>query len=200
MDRKEEIIYATLELASEYGLRAVSMQQIADKVGIRKASVYNHFKSREEIVEAMYQFLRQKSSEANGVQDFDMEDLLNSYSLKQILMMVVGNYQKMSTAPEMYMFYKITMSERSLDKSAAEIMVTETKKMIQATTVLFYALQAKKLVNIQNIESAAMAFAMGIHSIIDYECDIKQIGQTDDKNLLEKYIDEFCYMYGSKEE
>ena len=39
MDRKKEIIYATLELASEIGLRAVSMQMIADRIGIKKASV-----------------------------------------------------------------------------------------------------------------------------------------------------------------
>ena len=36
MNRKEEIIYATLELASEYGLKSVSLSQIADKIGIRK--------------------------------------------------------------------------------------------------------------------------------------------------------------------
>ncbi len=35
--RREEIVLATLELASENGLRSVSMQQIADRVGITKA-------------------------------------------------------------------------------------------------------------------------------------------------------------------
>ena len=58
MTRKEEIIYAKLELASEYGLKAVSLGQIAAKIGIKKPSLYNHFKSKEEIVSAMYAFLR----------------------------------------------------------------------------------------------------------------------------------------------
>ena len=49
-DRKNEIIKATLELAAESGLGTVSMQQIASKVGITKASLYNHFSSRDEIV------------------------------------------------------------------------------------------------------------------------------------------------------
>ena len=52
-DRKNEIIKATLELAAENGLGTVSMQQIANKVGITKASLYNHFSSRDEIVEEM---------------------------------------------------------------------------------------------------------------------------------------------------
>lgn len=36
MNRKEEIIMATLELAAEKGLGSVSMNMIADKVGIKK--------------------------------------------------------------------------------------------------------------------------------------------------------------------
>ena len=52
-NRKEEFVYATLDLAAENGLGTVSMQQIAPKVGITKASLYNQFSSKEEIVSAM---------------------------------------------------------------------------------------------------------------------------------------------------
>ena len=45
MNRKEEIILAALELASVNGLKSVSMSQIADRVGIKAPSLYNHFKS-----------------------------------------------------------------------------------------------------------------------------------------------------------
>lgn len=197
MDRKTEIILATLELAAENGLRTVSMQQIADKVGIKKASVYNHFESREEIIEAMYEFLREQSKNANSV-NMDMEELFNNKSLKEILMLVVSSYQKMSTAPQMYMFYKIIMSERSMDRAAAEIMASETKKMIQATTMLFYGLAAKGFVEIKNIERAAFTFAMGVNSIINYECDLAQTGSEDTKNTMETYIDEFVSVYGKE--
>ena len=83
-DRKEEIINATLELAAENGLGTVSMQQIADRVGITKASLYNHFSSRDEIVDAMYERLREASrmkAEA-GRTDYDRltEDLCELFS------------------------------------------------------------------------------------------------------------------------
>jgi len=194
MDRKTEIIYATLDLASEHGLRAVSMQMIADKVGIKKASVYNHFESREAIVEAMYEFLREQSKASNSA-PINLEALMSDKSLKEILMTVVGSYKNMSTSSEMYAFYKIIMSERSLDKTAAEIMVMETEKMINATTMLFYALQAKGFVDIKNIETVAYSFAMGVYSIIDYECDLAQIGKSS-TGTLENYVDEFCRVYG----
>lgn len=32
------------------------MSMIADKIGIKKPSLYKHFSSKDEIVEAMYQF------------------------------------------------------------------------------------------------------------------------------------------------
>lgn len=54
MNRKEEIVLITLELAAEKGLANVSMSMIADKIGIKKPSLYKHFASKEEIVEAMY--------------------------------------------------------------------------------------------------------------------------------------------------
>ena len=56
MNRKEEIIYATLELAAAYGMKAVSMAQIADRVGIKAPSLYNHFASKEELIREMYGF------------------------------------------------------------------------------------------------------------------------------------------------
>ena len=200
MDRKAEIIYAALELAAENGVRAVSMQQIADKVGIKKASVYNHFASKEELIGAMYSFLREKSkTEQSGV-PMNFEELFKGRSLKEILMLTVGSYKQMSTGPGMYTFYQIIMSERTLDKAAAEIMVAETERMIGATTMLFYALQAKGFVDIRNIERAAYAFAMGVHSIIDYECDLAHTGRENTRFTLEGYIDEFCSVYGKEKE
>ena len=46
-DRKKEIIMATLRLAVQKGLSGVSMSMIADEVGIRKPSLYNHFSSKD---------------------------------------------------------------------------------------------------------------------------------------------------------
>ena len=49
--RKEEIVLVTLELAADKGLANVSMSMIADKIGIKKPSLYKHFASMDEIVE-----------------------------------------------------------------------------------------------------------------------------------------------------
>ena len=48
MNTKEKIILSTLDLASKYGLKSLSMSQIAESVGIKKPSLYNHFNSKQE--------------------------------------------------------------------------------------------------------------------------------------------------------
>ena len=63
MERKEEIIQATFMLASKNRIDNVSMSQIATQLGIKKPSLYNHFRSKDEIVKAMYDYLRTQAKE-----------------------------------------------------------------------------------------------------------------------------------------
>ncbi|MDD6203453.1 MAG: TetR/AcrR family transcriptional regulator [Firmicutes bacterium] len=56
MDRgntKQEILEAALELFSVQGFEATSVSQIADAVGIRKASLYSHFQNKQAILDAI---------------------------------------------------------------------------------------------------------------------------------------------------
>ena len=56
MDRgntKQEILEVSLELFSVQGFEATSISQIAGAVGIRKASLYSHFESKQAILDAI---------------------------------------------------------------------------------------------------------------------------------------------------
>lgn len=46
---KDNILYQALTLFSDRGYEGVSMRDIASKVGIKAASLYNHYKSKEDI-------------------------------------------------------------------------------------------------------------------------------------------------------
>ena len=50
---KQEILEASLELFSVQGFEATSISQIASAVGIRKASLYSHFESKQAILDAL---------------------------------------------------------------------------------------------------------------------------------------------------
>ena len=199
MNKKEEIIYATLELAAEYGLKSLSMSQIAEKVGIKKPSLYNHFESKEILIKEMYQFIREKSKEGIPLENIDYSTYLEKYNAKEILTQSVLSYKKMVTDEKMYNFYKVIYSERTINSDAAEILVEETKKMITATKNLFYVLQKNNKINIDNIDVAAMSFAMTIHSLIDYELDCKKTNEKFDEKMIQNYIEWFCSQYSEEE-
>ena len=50
---KEKILEAALDLFSVKGFEATSISQLADTVGIRKASLYSHFSSKQEILDTL---------------------------------------------------------------------------------------------------------------------------------------------------
>ena len=178
MERREEIILAALELASENGLQSVSMSRIAEKVRIKAPSLYNHFKSKDEIVKAMYTFLREKAQQNRSTGFTDPEDYRQK-SLEQILTESLNAYLGMITDPNMMLFFRVLYSERSINPLAAEIVLEETEHMIRSTRNLFYALAVHGKMKSEGIDTAAMTFALTVHSLIDYRMDRITAGVTD---------------------
>ena len=193
--RKKEIIMATLELAANKGLGNVSMNMIADKVGIKKPSLYNHFASKEELVEAMYQFLREEAKKNANVGAIDYTVIFAGKSALEILRMMVGGYFHMNQQEHMLNFYKVIYSERNIQPMAAKILAEETEKMIIATKQLFYAMEVHKLLHFQNADMSAVSFAMTVHGVMDYELDLRSGGcktENQERNDLDEYLQWFC--------
>ena len=61
-DTKSRIFDMALRLFSTSGVENVSMRDIAQAVGIKAASIYNHYVNKEQIVEACYDFFIQYHS------------------------------------------------------------------------------------------------------------------------------------------
>lgn len=196
MNRKEEILLVTLELAAENGLSNVSMAQIAEKIGIRKPSLYNHFKSKEEIIEAMYQYFRDKSKEALSLTDIDYGKFVKDKSIEEALQQSVSNYVDMNSGGKMFLFYKVIYSERAINPNAAKIMAEETRRMIIATKNLFYALQAHGKISIDGVDMAATSFAMTIHAMMDYQFDCSCSGEPVSQSMIQEFIKWFCNQHG----
>lgn len=198
MDRKEEIILAALELAAEKGLGGITMSRIADKLGIKKPSLYNHFGSKDDIVGTMYEYLREKSKEKLAFPDMDHGEFVRGKSAKEALITAVSNYMKMCSDEKMLMFYRVIYSERAVNPAAAAIMTGETNRMIKATKNLFYALQVHKKINSDNIDAAAVSFAMTIHAMTEHRFDCLCAGEPDPQDMITDYITWFCKELGGE--
>ncbi len=70
VNNKQRIFDVSVDLFSEYGYDGVSIRQIASEVGIKESSIYNHYKSKEAILDAIMNFYIEKMLS----QDIPLED------------------------------------------------------------------------------------------------------------------------------
>lgn len=170
-NRKEQIILATLELAAQHGLSGVSMSMIADKTGIKKPSLYNHFASKDELVEETYRFLRERAKAAAHIQPVAYEKMFDGKTASEVLTEATFGYISVVDNEQINKFYKVVYSERCFSRIAAKILIEETEKMIFATKQLFYAMQGRGLLKFADVEASAVTFAMCVHAAMDFRAD-----------------------------
>lgn len=60
MSTKDAILYKSLIMFSEKGFAGVSMRDIASEVGIKAASIYNHFKSKDDIFNSIIKMMDER--------------------------------------------------------------------------------------------------------------------------------------------
>ena len=185
MTRKEEIIYAALELASEQGLGSVTLSQIADRVGIRKPSLYNHFASKDELVKAMYTCIREAARARNSAPSDDPAALFRGRSLEEILLFTLSRYMSFIGSKDMLRFFRVLYSERSTSPAAAQIMLEETERMLSAVKALFYALVVHGKMKNRSVDAAALSYAMTVHSLVDRQMDMMTAGRTDESKATD---------------
>lgn len=72
---KQEILDAALELFSVQGYEATSISQLAEAVGIRKASLYSHFENKQAILDALMQATLEQYEQHSIFAKADWDDL-----------------------------------------------------------------------------------------------------------------------------
>lgn len=57
---RQRILDAALELLAEYGVEGTSLQQVADRVGLHKSTLFHHFKSKDELASEVFRGLGER--------------------------------------------------------------------------------------------------------------------------------------------
>ena len=87
MSTKERITEEALTLFAEKGYKGTSVKNIADAVGIKDASLYNHFKSKQEIFDSIVTLISKhisSLSEQLGLPQYDKEKEETSELFKKL--------------------------------------------------------------------------------------------------------------------
>ena len=193
--KDQDILIKTLELASSRGLRSLSLSDIAKECGISKSTLYSHFESKEDLIERLYLFLREKAKERNNIPPVDYNALFKDRTLKEILRTVTSSYSSMVQDKDLNAFYRVVLSEKSFSPIAAAIYTEETNTMLLATRNLFYALSSKGLAHFTDIDNEAMVFAFTFHSILVLEEDDRTAGTAVSEGLMDSFLEYFSSIH-----
>ena len=106
MDKKEIIILKTLELGFSKGLSNVSLMDIATEVGIKKASLYSHYDSKNSLVNAVIGYCKEKLAENNFAVNFKAKDA------QELLFSLVDNFMETFSKEPLSQYYAIIQQQK----------------------------------------------------------------------------------------
>lgn len=206
---KDDIIRALLDTAFFHSTGATSLKDIAEKIGIKKASLYNHFESRDDIIKQTMDSCKEYV-EAIMFTPKDIESVTKKYPPDIVFKGIVNRYFKMHEKTPLFQIYTFLESQKYFVKEASDIIKEENKKVIRQTVQVLKALRANGKISIeeQKIENVAVWFCSGMKELLNlYLLDKKIVvvnnpdsgeGQLfslpADESALEKidsYIDSF---------
>lgn len=116
---KRLIFEKAVELFAERTFELVTIKDIAHKVGIRQSAMYNHFKSKQEILETIYEYFTFYYT-ANRPTIEDLEPVLREGSLFDIINAVEYEFEE-KHCENMLRISRIVFQRRAIDEGAREI-------------------------------------------------------------------------------
>jgi len=116
---KKEIFDRAIELFELKGFDNVSVQDIATAVGIRLSAVYNHFKSKQEILDTIYDFYNHYYLVSRPSLE-DLEPILQNGSFFEIISSLHYAFNK-DIVDKMFAITKIVYHRKYIDEHAREL-------------------------------------------------------------------------------
>lgn len=200
MTTKEKIVFESLKLFSCKGYDGVSMREIATAVGIKGASLYNHFKGKEDIFNAIFSEMRKQYDTAAIMMDIPTEQnnqTIHTFHVAdeaQLLHMAEGLFAFFTQNEFVVMFRKLLISEQHKSPLAAKYFkeyYLEAPVLFQSQ--IFSGLQQRG--DFQDYDANTMA--LHFYSPVYYILSKFDLGYPYEECLeqLVKHVHSFCEVY-----
>ena len=128
---RDKILQAFLTCAFEKSAGAVSLADIASLLGVNKASLYNHFSSRDAICEAAIDFCADYMSGVRFIPE--TADSLAPLSFSDALAKIVKQYFRSYEIEPLFQMYAFIHSSKFFSSEAARAAERETQKIADDT-------------------------------------------------------------------
>lgn len=200
MDRgntKQEILEAALDLFSVQGFEATSISQITNAVGIRKASLYSHFKNKQAILDALVQEVMAQYAKHSLFARADWEKDAGSFpqAPDDAVQMIQGQIRYILHDPAISRARKMLVIEQFQNRSLAKLQTKQNySDVLGYFTGLIKCLIQKGVLAEDDPEIMAAQFCLPISVWINL-CDREPEREQEVMELVERHIQQFFRRY-----
>ena len=200
MDRgntKQEILEAALELFSVQGFEATSVSQIADAVGIRKASLYSHFENKQAILDALVKNVLAQYEEHSIFARTDWEKDADHLPLTPdaAVQMVLGQIEYILHDPTISRARKMLVIEQFQNPELAKLQTRQNyADVMQYFTGLVKQLIRREVLAEGDPQIMAAQFCLPISVWINL-CDREPERELEVAALVDRHIRQFFAVY-----
>lgn len=201
MDTKKKILDVALTLFSEKGYGNVYVGQIAEGVGIKAPSLYKHYKSKQDIFEAILEEMRKRyDKEAAHLNmtgnDFLIDfELYNNISEDELVKMGIGLFSFFLHDEYECKFRKMLTIEQFSNKELAELFSHQYfNEPLKYQTGLLQLLIMQGHIRNGDANVMALQFFAPIYLLMTV-CDREPQREAEALQILEKHIRQFSRMY-----
>lgn len=165
---KERIFDISLDLFSQKGFDAVSVREIARTVGIRESSIYNHYKNKEAILDAIIEYFKSELNQS-GIPEEDAETLMEQ-SPEVFFNVGAKMYINQINTPKMEKIWRLVSIETYHNEKIREFFKKELlEEPITAWESVFQTLIEKKMIKPLNPRTLAYEyFSFIIYLFFEY--------------------------------
>lgn len=197
---KQKILDAALDLFSTQGFDATSVSQIADEVGIRKASMYSHFSSKQDILESLIQEIMKQYEwhsifSENNREKFSFLTDEKEFNVNSVTQAIIGQIRYILHEPQIAKARKMLTIEQFRNPTLAKVQTKQnyTNVMNYFVNLIKLLIQRQKLSdNDAEIMAAQLCLPVSVWLNL---CDREPERENEVMGLIERHVQQFFDVY-----
>ena len=200
---KQEILNVALNLFSTQGYEATSVSQIAEAVGIRKASLYSHFASKQAILDALLQttFSEYEKHSIFAVGDWNNPEFTKdkeNLTSDEVAEMIIGQIRYIIHDVQISRARKMLTIEQFQNPQMAALLTKQnyTDVMKYFTGMIEFLIGLGKLKDgDKQLMAAQLCLPVSVWINL---CDREPDREAEVTTLVERHVKHFFEVYGRK--
>lgn len=205
MNTKKRILDEALTLFSENGYGNVYVAQIAEAVGIKAPSLYKHYKSKQDIFNAILDEMKKSYDKQASMLNISGEDAVSDAEVysdigeDELVRMATGLFLYFLHDDYAQKFRKMLTIEQFRDSELAHLLTKEyADDPLSYQSAMFSMLCEKGVLRKYDPDVMALHFYAPIYFLLTV-CDREPQRETESTELLKRHIRQFSRVYGKGE-